>query len=159
MPSAYFRKRYNIRHSLEKIVVILCNSLKRTRGLHSQTAVRKCEKNTSTMQWQNLIMIPDFQKCSVVLSITLIFPIFFRFSSYKYRRTSLSAVFLSANSLIHIWNIGQKGQISSQNASFLSANSVFAVQYCGTQITRLICTTLKSSVQVLVSWQFWEFSN
>ncbi len=38
--------------------------------------------------------------------------------SEKYRWTSLSVVFLSANSLIHIWNIDKKGQISSQNVSF-----------------------------------------
>ncbi len=37
---------------------------------------------------------------------------------YNYRWTSLSAVFLSANLLIHNWNIGLKGQISSQNVSF-----------------------------------------
>jgi len=40
------------------------------------------------------------------------------FSACNYRWTSLSAVFLSADSLIHECKISLKGQISSQNVSF-----------------------------------------
>jgi len=63
-----------------------------------------------------------------------------------YKQTSLSAVFLSADSLIHKCKIYIKGQISSQNVSFyISANSVVEVQNSGTylpRITRLTCTYL-----------------
>ncbi len=62
-----------------------------------------------------------------------------------YRRTSLSVVFLSADSLIHKCKIS-KGQIYSQNVS--CHHSGFEVQNCGTylpKITRLNCTSIFDS--------------
>ncbi len=66
----------------------------------------------------------------------------------RYRLTSLSAVFLSADSLFHKCKISLKVQVSSQNVS-LSANFVFVVQDRGTylpQITGLTCVALIANV-------------
>jgi len=66
----------------------------------------------------------------------------------RYRRTSLSVVFLSADSLFHKCKISLKVQVSSQNVS-LSANFVFVVQDRGTylpQITGLTCVALIANV-------------
>ncbi len=59
-----------------------------------------------------------FNTCPDVSSRQNILRIFNRINCFKYRWTSLSAVFLSANSLFHIWRIGLKCQIYSQNVSF-----------------------------------------
>jgi len=68
---------------------------------------------------------------TTILWIMFVFCIWFYCFSIlivKYRRTSSSVDFLSENLLIHYCKIGPKGLIYSQNVSFLSTNSVFAVQ-------------------------------
>ncbi len=71
----------------------------------------------------------------------------------KYRWTSLSAVFLSANSLIHIKKLFKMPN-SQSKCVFSPANSVFAVQNSGTYLPRI---TRPTSTYYLFALCYYKF--
>ncbi len=74
----------------------------------------------------------------------------FMWSFFVYRWTSLSAVFLSVNFLIHIGNIGIKCKISSQNPSFY-----LQIQYSRSKIAGRITANNEAHLYLQFSF-FWR---